>query len=51
MAKFSLKENETLEVSYEVIAEPFSNFFPKLSIMMMVITDLFDYCCSSKKNE
>lgn len=51
VAKFSLKENETLEVSYEVIAEPFSNFFPKLSIMMMVITDLFDYCCSSKKNE
>lgn len=52
VAKFSLVEyGETLEVSYEVIAEPFSKFFPKLSIIMMVITDLFDYCCSSEKNE
>lgn len=51
VAKFSLKENETLEVSYEVIAEPFTDFFPKLSIIIMVITDLFDYCCSFKKNE
>ena len=52
VAKFSLIEDgETLEVSYEVIAEPFSKFFPKLSVIMMVITDLFDYCCSSEKNE
>jgi len=51
VAKFSLKENETLEVSYEVIAEPFCKFFPKLSIIMMVIMDLFDHCCSSEKNE
>ena len=51
VANFSLKENETLEVSYEVIAEPFTEFFPKLSIIIMVITDLFDYCCSFKKNE
>lgn len=51
VAKFSLKEDETLEVSYEVIAEPFSKFFPKLSIIMMIIMDLFDHCCSSEKNE
>lgn len=52
VAKFSLVEDgETLEVSYEVIAEPFTEFFPKLSIIIMVITDLFDYCCSFKKNE
>lgn len=50
VAKFSLKEDETLEVSYEVIAEPFSKFFPKLSIIMMIIMDLFDYCCSHEKN-
>ncbi len=46
-AKFSLKENgKTLEVSYEVLAEPFSKHFPKLSILMMIIMDLFDYCKS-----
>lgn len=46
-AKFSLKENgKTLEVSYEVLAEPFSKYFPKLSILMMIIMDLFDYCKS-----
>lgn len=30
VAKFSLKEDETLEVSYEVIAEPFSKIFSKI---------------------
>lgn len=46
-AKFSLKENgKTLEVSYEVLAEPFSKYFPKLSILMLIIMDLFDYCKS-----
>lgn len=46
-AKFSLVEDgETLEVSYEVLAEPFSKYFPKLSILMMIIMDLFDYCKS-----
>lgn len=50
VAKFSLKEDETLEVSYEVIVEPFSKFFPKLSIIMMIIMDLFDYCSSEKNN-
>lgn len=46
-AKFSLKENgKTLEVSYEVLVEPFSKHFPKLSILMMIIMDLFDYCKS-----
>ena len=46
-AKFSLEEEgKTLEVSYEVFAEPFSKYFPKLSILMMIIMDLFDYCKS-----
>ena len=46
-AKFSLEEEgKTLEVSYEVLAEPFSKHFPKLSILMMIIMDLFDYCKS-----
>ena len=46
-AKFSLVEDgETLEVSYEVLAEPFSKYFPKVSILMMIIMDLFDYCKS-----
>lgn len=45
--KFSLEEEgKTLEVSYEVLAEPFSKYFPKLSILMMIIMDLFDYCKS-----
>ena len=47
MAKFSLVNGgETLEVSYEVVGEPFSKYFPKVSILMTVMMDLFDHCLS-----
>lgn len=50
--KFSLKENgKTLEVSYEVLAEPFSKYFPKLSILMMIMMDFFEYCKSLEENK
>lgn len=45
--KFSLVDGgETLEVSHEVAGEPFSKYFPKVSILMAVMMDLFDYCIS-----
>lgn len=47
MAKFSLADGgETLEVSYEVPGEPFSKYFPKVSILMTAMMDLFDHCLS-----
>ena len=52
VAKFSLVEDgETLEVSYEVMAEPFSKYFPKLSILMMIMMDFFDYCKSLEEKK
>ena len=47
MAKFSLADGgEALEVSYEVPGEPFSKYFPKVSILMTAMMDLFDHCLS-----
>lgn len=52
VAKFSLVEDgETLEVSYEVMGEHFSKYFPKLSILIMIMMNLFDYCKSLEEKK
>ena len=51
VAKFSVIDGETLEVNYEVEGEPFSKYFPKVSVLMTAMMDLFDHCISMEKEK